>query len=144
MLLTMLLTACEADKVYDTFQHVDNNGWEKNDGLTFAIPRLTDSGRYDLSLRLRLGSEYPFQNLHIAVTQTVYPSGKTATDIVKADITDKQGKMKGNGVTLYQYSIPFRTMDCNAGDSVTVKVRHDMKREILPGIMDVGVAMYRR
>ena len=143
LLLTaaILLTACSESTVYDTFQHVDNMGWEKNDILTYSIPEIPSEGEYALSLSLRIGNEYPFQNLQMIVSQEIFPSILTTTDVVTFTITDKLGKKAGDGVTLYQYSLPVRTTHYSTHDSISVRVRHDMKREILPGIMDVGITL---
>ena len=136
---TMILTACSSQRVYDTFKHVDDQGWEKNDELTFCIPKMAESGYYTLELGLRLNNYYPFRNLQLAVIQTVYPSLETPTDMLTLDIADSQGKMNGSGVSLYQYSQMFRKYRLQENDSISVRIRHDMKREILPGVMDVGV-----
>jgi hypothetical protein len=32
-------------------------------------------------------------------------------------------------------------MMLNKGDSLEIKIRHDMKREILPGISDIGIML---
>ena len=135
----MILTTCSSQRVYDTFLHVDDQGWEKNEELTLCIPRMAESDDYSLELGLRLNNYYPFQNLQLAVVQTVFPSMETHTDMLTLDIADSQGKMNGSGVSLYQYSQIIRKYHLQENDSITIRVRHDMKREILPGIMDVGI-----
>lgn len=138
---TTILMACSSQKVYDTFLHVDDKGWEKNEELMFSIPRMTESDDYNLELGLRLNNFYPFRNLQLAVIQTVYPSLETHTDMLTLEIADSQGKMKGSGVSLYQFSKIFRKYRLQENDSISVRVRHDMKREILPGVMDVGIIL---
>lgn len=73
--------------------------------------------------------------------QTSFPSKKTAVDVVNCDIANHNGRMLGNGITLYQYSIPIRKKFHMRGDSLHITVRHNMKREILPGIVDIGIKM---
>ena len=49
--------------------------------------------------------------------------------------------MLGHGVALYQFDLPLRKHFYLHGDSIHVRVRHNMKREILPGINDVGIQL---
>ncbi|MFQ9996553.1 MAG: gliding motility lipoprotein GldH, partial [Hoylesella buccalis] len=43
-----------------------------------------------------------------------------------------------------QYAFDITSMDLHEGDSLHISVRHDMKREILPGISNVGVSLTKR
>ena len=51
--------------------------------------------------------------------------------------------MKGQGVGSYQYHFRVSEMNLKAKDSLHICVRHDMKREIMPGISDVGIEISR-
>ena len=42
-------------------------------------------------------------------------------------------------MSYYQYDFPLSTLRLKEGDSLALVVRHAMKREILPGISDVGI-----
>jgi len=141
--IIMSLSACGDNRVYDHYEHATVGGWEKNDALAFDLPALEESGRYTLSLGIRTNDAYPFQNLSLVVEQTSFPSKKTAVDVVNCDIANHNGRMLGNGITLYQYSIPIRKKFHMRGDSLHITVRHNMKREILPGIVDIGIKMDR-
>lgn len=141
MMTAMLLAACNKDISFYRYTHTDANGWEKNDHLTFSIDSVQEEGIYSLSLALRMNEEYPFRNLQIVVSQTIFPSNETFSDIVTCRVTNKNGIMLGHGVTIFQYDIPVRKHKYNVGDSIAIQVRHNMKREILPGITDVGILM---
>ena len=52
--------------------------------------------------------------------------------------------MKGSGVSLYQYLLPITTHTYEKGDSIRVRVIHNMKREDLPGIADVGIKITKQ
>lgn len=68
------------------------------------------------------------------------PSEYTAmADTVQCDLMDKNGVTKGQGISSFQYNVPFAIHKYQAGDSLHIEIRHDMKREILPGISDVGL-----
>ena len=56
---------------------------------------------------------------------------------------DVKGNSIGVGLSYHQYAFPIATLSLHAADSIVVKVRHDMKREILPGISDIGYQLRR-
>lgn len=141
--LGLFLSSCIDKCIYDHYEHTTVGGWEKNDALTFDIPSLKESGRYSMSLGLRTSEAYPFQNLSLVVEQTSFPAKKKTVDVVNCNIADRQGTMLGNGITLYQYTMPIRKKFHMRGDSLHITVRHNMKREILPGIVDIGIKIDR-
>ena len=56
---------------------------------------------------------------------------------------DEKGNVLGDGVSYFQYNFMLSEVDLREGDSLHVCVRHIMKREILPGISDIGLKMIR-
>ncbi|MBP7359673.1 MAG: gliding motility lipoprotein GldH, partial [Prevotella sp.] len=48
-----------------------------------------------------------------------------------------------NGISYYQYNFNISHIELHKGDSIHVCIRHNMKREILPGISDVGFSLGR-
>lgn len=148
----LLLSACDDKMVYSEYNHTPVGGWEKNEPVSYTIAPIKDDGVYNLSLNLRLSGTYPFRNLHLMVRQTVYPKGygtdsipplpvRNITDMPTCMVTDDRGTMLGSGVTYYQYDIPLRKVNYHSGDSIVLTVSHTMKREILPGIADVGITL---
>lgn len=135
----VLLVSCSPGMVYNKYQSTPILGWEKNDTLSFEVPRFTESDSYDVELGLRINNAYPFTALTIIVEQTVFPSGRTYKDTLDCELIDKHGREIGNGVSYFQYIFPIGEASLKAGDSLHVNIRHDMKREMLPGISDVGL-----
>ena len=135
------LQSCNESKVYDKYDHTPLSGWEKNDTLRFDIPRLTADGMYESTLGLRITDNYPFMGLTLIVEQRLMPADTIFTDTVKCELTDRNGKTRGKGVSYYQFRFPVTKMQLNKGDSLHIRVRHDMKREMLPGISDVGISL---
>lgn len=135
------LQSCNESKVYDKYDHTPLSGWEKNDTLRFDIPRLTADGMYESTLGLRITDNYPFMGLTLIVEQRLMPADTIFTDTVKCELTDRNGKTRGKGVSYYQFRCPVTKMQLSKGDSLHIRVRHDMKREMLPGISDVGISL---
>lgn len=136
-----LVAACSTDTVYDSYAHTPINGWEKNDTLTFNTKPLEFSGKYSQYVGLRMTTAFPFTSISLIVEQQILPKGKTVTDTIKCPITDIRGNFLGDGVSSYQYEFPLREINLHRGDSLHVSIRHNMKREILPGVSDIGLKM---
>ena len=63
------------------------------------------------------------------------------SDTLSCKLVDADGTVQGEGVSFYQYRFHLCNMKLTQGDSLRVSIRHNMKREILPGIADVGVTL---
>ena len=122
LVATIAFSACNHAKVYDEYAHTPIAGWEKNDTLSFEIPPMAATGYY---------------------RQTIYPANKgkriEKTDTLLCQLINQHGENKGQGISYYQYNFPINIYKINRGDSIHIAIRHDMKREILPGVSDIGV-----
>jgi len=144
MLMAMFLTACQDDTVYSCYVHTSLSGWEKNDTLTFQIPAMKQTGTYTEEVGIRINSLYPFTGLRLVVDQLITPSNETRSDTLDFELIDEQGYALGQGVSCKQYTCRLTNLSLNEGDSLYIAIRHDMKREIMPGINDVGFKVTRR
>lgn len=149
---TLLVAACSGGKVYDHYEHTPLAGWEKNDTLIFGIPKTAiTGGDYVVDLGLRINTSYPFMGLTLVVEQTVFRQTDNAghiifrqqTDTLSCKLIDQRGNAQGSGVSHFQYNFNVSEIPLQPTDSLHIRVRHDMKREILPGIADVGIQLYR-
>ncbi len=138
MAVTALFSSCDTHTVYSHFEHTSINGWERNDTLTFVTPPL-DAGTYDEALAVRISGDYPFMNVNLVVEQTASTSHQVIRDTLVCSLVDKEGIIKGHGVSSYQYLFPLKRLYLQDDASLHIAVRHDMKREMLPGIKDLGI-----
>lgn len=136
----LLFSAC-GNKVYDKYHHTPLAGWEKNDTLSFDIPKVEKPDKYNIDLGLRINKSFPFMGLTLIVEQTLYPGAKIFTDTLNTKLINKNGSPFGRGLSYYQYTFHIREIMLQHGDSLHITVRHDMKHEILPGISDVGITL---
>ena len=144
MLTGLLLCACHRQATYSRFQHVSETGWEKVDTLEFDIPPMAESGTYREALLLRINSTFPFLALTIEVTQTILPEGRQERYTKNCHVIDQKGNIKGAGVSLFQYTFPLNDIQLSQGDSLHISVTHCMKREILPGMNDIGISLTKQ
>ena len=141
VVLLLLLCGCQQQIAYHQFRHISEPGWDKTDTLHFDIAPLSVDGDYQLHAELRTDKDYPFQQLTIEVLQKVYPSKETHHDVIVCDLISETGVIEGDGISFFQYQFHVRDLSLQRGDSIHVCISHNMKREIMPGIADVGIRL---
>lgn len=147
--ISAAVSSCSNTLVYDQYTHTPIAGWEKNDTLSFEIAPIVNKGYYKEELGLRITGAYPFMGLTLIIDQTIFPDKAKGqekiekVDTVQCHLIDQNGRTTGQGISYYQYNCPINIYQLEEGDSVHVAVRHDMKREILPGISDIGLKVQR-
>ena len=146
MTAVVVMAACNGGMVYDRYTNTPVLGWEKNDTLYYSVPAVKSGGTYAANLGLRTTDSYPFTSLTLIVEQRKVAADKAVTvvtDTVACQLTDRKGNAAGKGISYHQYQFPVTELTLQDGDSLFVSIRHDMKREILPGISDVGFSLTR-
>lgn len=143
LLAVLLLTACKQRTVYYHYEHTPLSGWEKNDSLVFTTDTIAIDGTYSEEVGIRINGTYPFLQLNLVVEHLVMPSMTVKSDTLSCRLIDETGNALGNGVSNYQYLIPLTSLTLKKGDRLRIAIRHDMKREILPGISDIGLRLRR-
>ena len=142
-LFCVLATACDQKTAYYHYEHTPLSGWDKNDTLTFVIGPVSASDRYMEELGLRISGEYPFMGLDLIIEQRNKSKQLLRVDTLACNLVNEHGRVKGRGVSQFQYTFPLAAMDLQEDEQLYVKVRHDMKRDILPGISDIGLRVVR-
>lgn len=143
MAVALAFGSCNRSTIYNQYRHTSLLGWDKNDTLVFSLKPMAEDMEVKNILGLRVNDSYPFKAICLIVDQTVMPDNITFSDTVNYALFDNDGNSKGRGVSYYQYSCHFRNSRLMKGDSLTIKIRHNMKREIVPGISDIGVELER-
>lgn len=135
----LMLTACQESTIYNRYLHTNVKGWERNDTLRFVIPPIKQSGRYTEEVGLRTNGDFPFTDLTLIIEQTKVKAGIKRLDTLACTLMNEQGHVEGAGISLYQYTFPLATLELDQEEELHIAVRHDMKREMLPGITDIGI-----
>lgn len=128
---------CTDGIIYDQYKPL--NGWEKADTAKFSVPAATETGVYRTDIGLRTNADYPFTGICLIVDKLILPAGTTQSDTLNCQLIDRHGRATGRGLSNYQYLFNTSSTSLKKGDSLVVTVRHNMKRETLPGIEDVGL-----
>ena len=151
--VALALASCSLPTVYHQYKHVSANGWDRIDTVWFHIPPVKDDAILHESVELRTNGHYPFTDLCLIVEQTIHPAQPASeaapystgeikrSDTLYCSIADKLGRMKGKGVNLFQYQFHLTDLSISEGDSIDIAIYHHMRREVLTGIVDVGVKL---
>ena len=140
----LLLAACNQGVIYNHYEHVDNDGWERNDTMHVYVPAVKEAGSYRQQLMLRTDNSMPFLSLSVVVEQDIFPSGMKLRKRIECPLIEKNGRVMGKGISCYQYSFNLDDVELYEGDSLHVYVMHHMKRETMPGITDVGMELIKK
>ena len=136
------MVSCNSKNVYVNYQHVSNGEWDKNDTLTYDVSPL-EAGRYREEVGVRIDRSYPFTSLSLVVKQTILPSGYVHRDTITCKLVDKNGRFRGQGVSYYQQTFHLNTISLHDGDSLHINIKHNMKRELMRGVSDIGLRIDR-
>ena len=141
--IVMGFISCDTNTPYYHYAHTPIDGWEKNDTLRYDVHPLKKGGEHQITVALRLNGAYPFRKLYLIMEQDIYPRLQYKTDTICFDVTSKEGRFTGNGISYYQYTVPVCREHFIENDSIHITIRHAMKRDILPGISDIGIKLER-
>jgi gliding motility-associated lipoprotein GldH len=135
----LLMAACNRGVIYYHYEHVDEEGWERTDTIHFYIPAVKEAGSYRQKLLLRTDNSVPFQNLNVTIEQDIYPRDMKLSKSINCILIDKNGGVNGKGISCFQYAFDMDNVDLYEGDSLHICVTHNMKRETMPGVNDIGI-----
>ena len=145
LLLTVALTlvSCNRKTIYSHYEHTSIDGWEQTDTLTFIVSPVAKTGTYIEEVGLRINDAYPFTGLTLVVEQKAFPSGIARSDTLNARLVADNGTRLGKGINLYQYNYHLCNLPLQQDDSLRITLYHHMKRQLLPGIADIGITLRR-
>ena len=113
LLVTVLLFSCDKKRVFDEYKSV-GSAWHKDSVVTFDLPVLDSTKKYNLFVNLRDNNDYPFNNLFLIVALEM-PNGFTKVDTLEYQMANPDGTLLGNGFTdikesklYYREGVKFR------------------------------------
>lgn len=113
LLVTILFFSCDKKRVFDQYKSV-GSAWHKDSIVTFDLPVLDSTKRYDLFINVRDNNNYPFNNLFLIVSLEK-PNGYTKVDTLEYQMAEPDGTLLGDGFTdikesklYYKENVKFR------------------------------------
>ncbi|KUJ61130.1 gliding motility lipoprotein GldH [Flavobacterium sp. ANB] len=143
LLAAILLFSCDKKRVFDQYKSV-GSAWHKDSIVTFDLPVLDSTKKYNLFVNLRDNNNYPFNNLFLIVAIEM-PNGFTKVDTLEYEMAAKDGTLLGNGFTDIKESKLFYKADVKFRGHYKVHIKQAVREsgkipgvQELEGITDVG------
>ena len=112
-LIAATLFSCDKKRVFDDYKSV-GDAWHKDSVVSFTLPDLDSTKRYDLFITLRDNNNYPYNNLFLIVSLEL-ANGFTKVDTLEYQMTDPDGVLLGDGFSdikesklFYKENVRFR------------------------------------
>lgn len=145
LLLTVVLflAGCDRSTLMHSYQPLKDNCWDRTDTVCFTLPALTQDDNYSVLIGLRLTNNYPYEQLVMQVEQDLQHPTAHRLDTITYRLTENNGEFSERGVDYFQFETQGLPLDLKKGQTGMIRIRHLMHREVLPGIMDVGIHISR-
>lgn len=139
-LLATLLSSCDKNRIFEDNTTIPESGWDSSNVATFSVDIKDPSTPANFYINVRNADGYPYSNLYLFV-KTKFPNGKHSTDTLECVLADENGKWLGKGIgDIYDNRIPFkRNVHFPEPGTYTFEIRHGMRIQSVPLIMDVGL-----
>jgi gliding motility-associated lipoprotein GldH len=95
LLVTVLFFSCDKKRVFDEYKSV-GSAWHKDSIVTFDLPELDSTKRYNLFVNLRDNNNYKYNNLFLIVA-IESPNGFTKVDTLEYQMANPDGSLLGDG-----------------------------------------------
>ena len=113
LLVAILFFSCDKKRVFDEYKSV-GSAWNKDSIVSFNLPELDSTKRYNLFVTLRDNNNYPFNNLFLIVGIEM-PNGFTKVDTLEYQMANLDGSLMGDGFSdikenklFYKEKVRFR------------------------------------
>ena len=143
LLAAILLFSCDKKRVFDEYKSV-GSAWHKDSIVTFDLPVLDSTKRYDLFVNLRDNNNYPFNNLFLIVAIEM-PNGFTKVDTLEYQMANPDGTLLGNGFSDIKESKLYLKENVKFRGKYKVHIKQAVREsgkipgvQELDGITDVG------
>ncbi|MET0945165.1 MAG: gliding motility lipoprotein GldH [Flavobacterium sp.] len=143
LLAAILLFSCDKKRVFDEYKSV-GSAWHKDSVVTFDLPVLDSTKKYNLFVNLRDNNNYPFNNLFLIVSLEM-PNGFTKVDTLEYQMANPDGTLLGNGFTDIKESKLYYREGVKFRGKYKVHIKQAVRQsgkipgvQELDGITDVG------
>lgn len=145
--IVVAFVSCDSSSVFDQYISLKKNSWSLADSINFKVQINDTLSRNNVYINIRNNKEYQFSNLYL-ITHVDFPNGKKIVDTLQYEMTDKNGKFLGNGISEIKHSklILKENIIFPISGQYSISIWQAMRRngEVkginkLPGISDVGL-----
>ena len=145
--ILVAFVSCDSNSVFDQYISLKKNSWLLTDSLDFKVTINDTISRNNVYINIRNNREYQFSNLYL-ITRFDFQNGKKIVDTLQYEMTDKNGKFLGKGISEIKHSklILKENIIFPISGQYSISIWQSMRRngEInginkLHGVTDVGL-----
>ncbi|MFO7924019.1 MAG: gliding motility lipoprotein GldH [Bacteroidales bacterium] len=142
--LLVFIAACDPGVVYEKNERIPGGEWSRYNNPVFNVGITDTVDAYNLLVNIRNTGEYPMSNLFLFITAKA-PGGATTRDTLELILAEPSGKWKGRGFgSVWQNRFMYkRNVRFPERGTYIFEFEQAMRREELPGIVDVGLRVER-
>jgi gliding motility-associated lipoprotein GldH len=144
LLTVILFYSCDKQRVFDEYKTV-GGAWHKDSIITFDLPILDSTKRYNLFINLRDNNNYQYNNLFLIVSLEK-PNGYTKVDTLEYQMASPDGALLGEGFTDIKESKLFYKENVRFRGKYKVSIKQAVRETgkvpgvtLLEGITDIGL-----
>ncbi|MGB5244714.1 MAG: gliding motility lipoprotein GldH [Lutimonas sp.] len=147
LVLSFLFFSCEKNLVFDQFQKVDQNKWQKDSVFNFVYEAKDTLSKNNIYVNLRNNKSYEYSNLFLIVGID-FPNNYQIIDTLEYEMTTPEGRFLGTGISdVLENKLEYKTnVNFPVSGNYTIHVQHAMRRSqeiegltYLNGVTDVGI-----
>ena len=149
LLVVILFSSCDKKRVFDEYKSV-GSAWHKDSIVTFNLPELDSTKRYNLFVNLRANNDYQYNNLFLIVAMEL-PNGFTKVDTLEYQMADPDGTLLGNGFSDLKESKLFYKENVRFKSKYKVHIKQAVRENgkvpgvtALDGITEVGFRIEKK
>ena len=149
LLVVILFSSCDKKRVFDEYKSV-GSAWHKDSIVTFDLPELDSTKRYNLFVNLRANNNYQYNNLFLIVALEL-PNGFTKVDTLEYQMADSDGTLLGNGFSDIKESKLFYKENVRFKSKYKVYIKQAVRENgkvpgvtALDGITEVGFRIEKK
>lgn len=149
LLVVILFFSCDKKRVFDEYKSV-GNAWHKDSIVTFDLPKLDSTKRYDLFVTLRDNNDYQYNNLFLIVSLEL-ANGFTKVDTLEYQMAEPDGTLLGDGFSDIKESKLYYKENVKFRGKYKVHIKQAVRETgkipgvtALEGITDVGFRIEKK
>lgn len=143
LFLAVILFSCDKKRVFDEYKSV-GSAWHKDSTVTFDLPELDSTKRYNLFVNLRDNNNYKYNNIFLIVSLET-ANGYTKVDTLEYLMAEPDGTLLGNGFTDIKESKLYYKENVRFRGKYKVHIKQAVREngkvpgvDFLDGITEVG------
>ncbi|CAM4009182.1 gliding motility lipoprotein GldH [Flavobacterium sinopsychrotolerans] len=149
LLIVTLFISCDEKRVFDEYKSV-GDAWHKDSIVTFNLPELDSTKRYNLFINLRDNNKYQYNNLFLIVAMEL-PNGFTKVDTLEYQMANPDGTLLGDGFSDIKESKLYFKENVKFRGKYKVHIKQAVRETgkipgvvLLDGITEVGFRIEKK